>query len=305
MVSMIPKGRVTTYGRIARALGDQAAARAVGKALSRNPRAPDIPCHRVVMADGGLGGYAFGAENKSLRLKSEGVDVGESGVDLGVYGWDYAHPPAPLKKVAEEQRKLGEEERTLVHEWSFSSQVAVDVFYGGEEVGYERACASAVFLRGNDLKVATSVCEVTSPYVPAYLHLREAGPVTSALDSLASSFGEDVQTFFTSNDAVLLVDGDGFMHPRRFGFASSLGYALGIPTIGVAKSLLLGQVVGQDVIDGGEVVGRLVKGRTPSGNRFFVSAGHAVSLNSAIKLVGDSYPRSLFLAHEKARCSFQ
>ena len=57
LTKRIPKGKVTTYGEIARALGRPGPARAVGQALKRNPHAPAVPCHRVVKSDGGLGGY--------------------------------------------------------------------------------------------------------------------------------------------------------------------------------------------------------------------------------------------------------
>jgi methylated-DNA-[protein]-cysteine S-methyltransferase len=52
----IPRGKVSTYGRIAARIG-RGTARAVGSALARNPFAPEVPCHRVVRADGSLGGF--------------------------------------------------------------------------------------------------------------------------------------------------------------------------------------------------------------------------------------------------------
>ncbi len=68
----IPRGRVTTYGYIAQYLKKPRAGRAVGSALSKN-RSKDVPCHRVVRNDGGLGGYAWGIETKIKRLQSEGI----------------------------------------------------------------------------------------------------------------------------------------------------------------------------------------------------------------------------------------
>ncbi|MFH1401033.1 MAG: MGMT family protein [Nanoarchaeota archaeon] len=70
----VPKGRVTTYAQIARAL-DTRAYRAVGQAMHRNPRAPSVPCHRVVASDGSLGGFASGPEAKIRMLRMEGVQV--------------------------------------------------------------------------------------------------------------------------------------------------------------------------------------------------------------------------------------
>ena len=64
MTARIPKGTVTTYAAIAKALGTKAY-RAVGNALNRNPYAPGVPCHRVVGSTGALTGFAGGLERKN------------------------------------------------------------------------------------------------------------------------------------------------------------------------------------------------------------------------------------------------
>ena len=75
MLKKVPKGKVTTYKEIANALGDRAY-RAVGNAMNQNPYEPKVvPCHRVVNADGRMGGFAWEPELKIKRLKSEGVEV--------------------------------------------------------------------------------------------------------------------------------------------------------------------------------------------------------------------------------------
>lgn len=71
----IPKGKVTTYARLAVAIGAPRAVRAVGTALSKNPCIGDIPCHRVVKSDGTIGGFARGAQDKVRRLRHEGISV--------------------------------------------------------------------------------------------------------------------------------------------------------------------------------------------------------------------------------------
>ena len=70
LTARIPKGKVTTYGEIARAL-DCNGARAVGNALNRNPFAPQVPCHRVVGSAGALTGFAGGLAAKELLLGLE------------------------------------------------------------------------------------------------------------------------------------------------------------------------------------------------------------------------------------------
>jgi methylated-DNA-[protein]-cysteine S-methyltransferase len=75
----IPRGWVSTYGRIARHLGVPGAARAVGSALARNPFPIIIPCHRAIRSDGSLGGFQGGLEMKRALLKLEGVEFSQSG----------------------------------------------------------------------------------------------------------------------------------------------------------------------------------------------------------------------------------
>ncbi len=75
VVARIPKGKVLTYGQVAAKAGVPRAARAVGTALAQNCYR-DVPCHRVVRSDGGIGEYAFGGTTaKAARLKREGVRI--------------------------------------------------------------------------------------------------------------------------------------------------------------------------------------------------------------------------------------
>jgi len=69
----IPKGKVSTYGRIAARLGKPRAYRATANALHKNPLFPVVPCHRVVKSDGGFGGEKKGAESRRMTLAAEGV----------------------------------------------------------------------------------------------------------------------------------------------------------------------------------------------------------------------------------------
>ncbi len=84
VVSRIPRGKVTTYGTIASALG--LSPRAVAAALKKNPRPLVVPCHRVVMHDGSLGGYSYGGpEVKRRLLEQEGVRFDANGKVLEEY----------------------------------------------------------------------------------------------------------------------------------------------------------------------------------------------------------------------------
>ena len=85
----IPKGKVATYGQLARLAGKPGAARAVGAAMRTNPDIPKTPCHRVVASDGSLTGYSagHGVSTKKKMLLEEGVTFKGTRVDLAVSGW--------------------------------------------------------------------------------------------------------------------------------------------------------------------------------------------------------------------------
>ena len=74
----IPKGKVTTYKKMAEAL-DIKAYRAVGQSMNRNPCLVEVPCHRVVKSNGEVGGYAGGSARKTELLREEGGEVSENG----------------------------------------------------------------------------------------------------------------------------------------------------------------------------------------------------------------------------------
>jgi deoxyribonuclease V len=122
--------------------------------------------------------------------------------------------------------------------------------------------------------------EVPFPYVPGFFAFREGPAVISAVGALSR------------RPDLLLVDGHGRAHPRRAGIATHVGFLLSIPTVGVAKRILLGDPVefgpargsASPVWDRGEIVGKAV--RTKAGSRpVYVSAGHAIDLETAVEAV--------------------
>lgn len=138
---------------------------------------------------------------------------------------------------------------------------------------------------------------VTTPYIPGLLSWREGPLIEQALARL-----EHVPD-------VLLVDGQGIAHPRRFGIACHLGVMLDRPVVGVAKSRLCGSgpdpgpMAGDrsDLVSAeGERLGVILRTR-PGGNPLYVSPGHAVSIEGAANLVvdclrGHRLPEPTFLA---------
>ncbi|GHH82553.1 endonuclease V [Streptomyces sulfonofaciens] len=152
----------------------------------------------------------------------------------------------------------------------------VDVAYDDER---DVVVAAAVVLDAATLTVveeATAAGPVAFPYVPGLLAFRELPAVLAALDSLAGDPG------------LVVCDGYGRAHPRRFGLASHLGVLTGLPALGVAKNPFTFSCADppaargstSPLLDGGEVVGRAL--RTQDGVRpVFVSVGHRVDLETA------------------------
>jgi deoxyribonuclease V len=124
------------------------------------------------------------------------------------------------------------------------------------------------------------------PYIPGLLSFRE---IPAALDAFAA---------LSATPDLLVCDGHGFAHPRRFGLACHLGWLLDVPCIGVAKSRLIGTFVPPaeargawtPLLDDEEVIGAAVRTRARV-RPVFVSVGHAVSLESAIRLTLACTPR--------------
>ncbi len=126
---------------------------------------------------------------------------------------------------------------------------------------------------------ASDVGDAAFPYVPGLLSFREAPVLLSALTRLELS------------PDVLMLDGHGLAHPRRFGLACHIGVLIDRPTIGCAKSRLCGHYkdpgsragASRQLLDDDEVIGRVV--RTRDGVRpVYVSVGHQLSLEDAVRI---------------------
>ena len=71
----VPKGKVTTYGELSKAVGIKNGQRFVGNVMNKNPYPAIVPCHRVVMSTGKVGGYAYGEHIKTKMLNDEGIQI--------------------------------------------------------------------------------------------------------------------------------------------------------------------------------------------------------------------------------------
>ncbi len=123
------------------------------------------------------------------------------------------------------------------------------------------------------------VGKIFFPYIPTLLSFRELTPMIRAFRKLRH------------RPQIVLIDGHGLAHPYRLGIASHFGVVMKIPTIGIAKSLLYGNIHNNDIIDPktGEVIGKIIK---CMGKTLYVSVGNLISLEDAYAVVEKLCKRS-------------
>lgn len=168
-----------------------------------------------------------------------------------------------------------------------SDQLEPVQYVAGVDMGFEaagtisRAAVAVLSFPSLQLQESAIARRPTSfPYVPGFLSFREIPAVLDALEKIS-----------TIPD-LILCDGQGIAHPRRFGIACHLGLIVNIPAIGVAKSLLIGKHEEvpeqrgswQPLVNRGETIGAVLRTRTKT-KPLYVSSGHRVSLPTAIEYV--------------------
>jgi len=284
LLRQIPRGRVTTYGDLARALGDEQArsARWLGEFLKNHPHDPDCACHRVVRATGELGFHVSGdPRQKALLLQREGVAVSCTGhVDLAHRCAEF-ESSRPLEQLRTIQEKIARNMRQAPLPGRPRTFAGLDVAYRDDG----RACGAYVELDAQSLQVTREVTvtmQIDFPYIPGYLTFREM-PVMLELCRRARDNGALAD--------VLFVDGNGLLHPWRAGIAVCVGVLLDHPTIGIGKSLLCGTVDLQDmtagdrrpVIDNGALVGTALKS-TGRSRPVYASPGNRITIGATAEL---------------------
>jgi deoxyribonuclease V len=185
-----------------------------------------------------------------------------------------------VEEATEIQQQLRQEVVT-------TDQLGAVQYVAGVDVGFEadgsitRAAIAVLSFPDLQLQEQTLARRPTEfPYVPGYLSFREVPTVLDALEKVKII------------PDLLLCDGQGIAHPRRFGIASHLGLIVDIPAIGVGKSLLVGkhdEVPNEKgswvpLIHKGDTIGAVLRTR-PGTKPLYISIGHRVSLPTAIDYV--------------------
>ncbi len=206
--------------------------------------------------------------------------------------------PAASQKLNIDIRKLKEEQLKLAKK-VIIKDVAFEINkIGGCDQTYmdgKIICVITV-LSYPDLKLVEkkyTLKDAELPYMEGYLFYGE-GPVI-------------IETYnkLENKPDLLMVDGSGILHPRKIGIASQLGLVLDVPTLGVTKNMLCGELQGDKVLLNDEIRGQLVVTKQ-GGNPIFVSPGHKMTLKKAVKLVKETVkapykmPDPVALAHKFA-----
>lgn len=177
---------------------------------------------------------------------------------------------------------------------------------GGVDVGVKDGIAVAavalfVYPSLAHVQTVTATRKAAFPYIPGLLAFREIPVILDAFMKLSN------------RPDIVMVDGHGYAHPRRFGLACHLGVTLDIPAIACGKSRLVGEYREpapkrgsmEDLADGGEVIGKVLRTRD-NVKPVFISVGHRVSLDTAVRIAlelarGKRLPEPVGQAHKAAK----
>jgi deoxyribonuclease V len=274
IISSIPKGKVATIRAIAESLGDRRATLAVFLSMEKLKSRGIDGWHRVVRGD-------LRADPGAIPLlKKEGVAI-KNGIVGRSFVTNNVRKSGLLLRMRYAQRMM-RDLIALKEIKDVRTAAGVDVAYAGD-----MAFGACVVMDREFNVIEKRVVRVKAlfPYIPTYLAFREFRPMYLA----ARSCDFDV----------LFVDGHGLLHPELFGEACHLGVALRKPTIGAAKSLLVGDVVGDKVFVRGIHLGWVLRGS-------YISPGNMISVEDSLKvskmfLLDHSQPEPLVLAHVESK----
>ncbi len=299
ILMQVKKGKITTYGDIAKLLGDKIASRAIGKLMAVNKYPDIIPCYKVVHSDGRIGKYSApgGEEKKAEKLRKEGIIVSDKKIlefdnqrqiidEIKMF--PYLKSLKRIQSYLSQRIKLDKEvDFNEVSYFAATDTSYIDYYPDiaiGAAVLYEMTPDRGIKI----LSASLSVIPTYFPYIPTYLAFREAPSLLLAIEALINDTDVDPDLY--------LFDGHGVLHPRGFGIASHMGLLLNKPSIGIAKSRLIGETceerktVGkffyQKVkIDDIKRFGYKVGVKNMENKAIYISPGNIINHESTLKFV--------------------
>ena len=176
-----------------------------------------------------------------------------------------------LKKLEKEQLKLS---KTLKLMDSIDFDIAEKIA-GIDNIFFKNKIISAIVVIDNSLEITDKryfVDKVRFPYIHGFRAYRELPAMISVFNMLEEK------------PDLVFIRGHGVSHPRKLGLASHFSLASGIPTIGIADSIIIGENIGEDIIIGKEIVAKVVNTKVGS-KPLYVSPGNLISLKTSIELV--------------------
>jgi deoxyribonuclease V len=169
----------------------------------------------------------------------------------------------PLKELREEQISLRDK---VIARDEFGEMKSI----GGMDVAHAGDKAYGAYVEmdtdGNIIKRKVTIKKLTFPYIPTYLSYRELPVLHELIDK--------------EKPSVAMIDGNGILHPRGLGMASHFGALHSLPSIGIAKKLLCGEVKGGEVYMNGKKAGIVYGGKKP----IYISPGHMISIKSSLEI---------------------
>ena len=275
LVRQIPDGMISSYGAIAKALGDIRASRAVGRMMNQNPNADEMPCFRIVYSDGKIGGFGLGIDDKIRRLSLDNIQVKENRImNFQKVFFDDFNTDFPLKKLRKKQIELSKNVKLKDSIDKIDTVAGFDVAYPKND--FDNCCAACVVMDNKTKKVIEEKIiydKIFFPYIPTYLTFRES--------DFIKVLYEKVET----KPDVLMIDGNGILHPFGLGIASFIGIEMNIPSIGVAKSMLCGKLENDKVLLGNKIIGSTYFSSKLIKKPLFISPGHNITLDKSISVV--------------------
>lgn len=284
LLAQIPRGQVTTFGDLAKALGDIAAARWVAEWLREQWLLETAPIngHRVVLRSGDLPAWFDDRRTwQCSLLQADAVPmVSPTRVDVAAH-WSAFVSEHPLQQLRTWQAEI-------VTKAVWPPWPDIPKIIGGVDLSYASASTAVAAYVAVEVATGTVVFEHTVtaatpfPYLPGYLTFRELPPLLTLLNDVRQR---------TTLAPVILVDGTGRLHPRQAGLAVALGVCAECVTVGVSKHQLCGQVHHEDCLSGCPTIWQNeaclgaemtigLKRRTA-----YVSSGTGLDLPAAVRMV--------------------
>jgi len=263
--------------------------------MNQNPDADSMPCYKIVNSDGRLGGFGLGLDDKIRRLDEVGIFVKNGKInDFEKVFYNNFKTNYPLKKLRLDQIEQSKKIKLNDEFSSIDTVAGIDIAYPKNE--FNHACGACVVIDYETKEIIESKTifwETNFPYISTYLFYREFPIIRELVNILKTQ------------PSVFMFDGNGILHPYGIGLASQAGIELNCPSIGVAKSILYGNIKEKYVYIDGKKKGFTYFSSDCIKRPIFVSPGYKITFESCKKIVKNlskyKIPEPLRQAHLLAK----